>query len=979
LGNWKNKMPPPEANVSLSASPESNKEVVWPFAVPKHVHLQPLLSKLRSGMDPDERNTFLANAACELSAEHPDWNLFAGQCLMQQLHRSTRNTFSACVEQLATAPCDCGSQSCNHSRLDKETYLPFVRRHAERLDKMIDPTRDWRFDFQAVSTWLRGGYLLEIQKRAVERPQYALLREAVYKYTKSARHRFPWHDRSDWSVIGLGFLLAVLFMLVDPTRTSRSVAFWTLQMAGLPPVMRNALWAWMLLVHGLAWTLFCAWAHWSVVPFLVQQSRHHRVCGYLLFGLDLFSCLVPRPEIDEWLLQDIQASYNASSQWRHSSATPTRLYSGMARGQLSSCFLQSEQGDSLEDINATTNEYSMISRGGGGGCIDSTCIRARGMFIHSTAGHSNGLPAMLRVREAVAQYVDQGGGKRKGALCISIQPWHADILETIKMRRNNGCSLFFAVFANDLLYERVRSNGRWTFFCPTKAPGLIEATGSEFKRLYESYEQRPECVYHSMAALTFLELIAAEVIESGIFVNHKEIMTRRCNQRNLGTIRCSNLCQEITEWSGQVPASRLSWWRRWFAPVVHETAVCNLASIPLEQFLLPGPASIHDPVVENRPSAAFLRALEEERQGATVDVAEVGVPAAQRRKLSLAGIPEEERERFHVDFRGLFLAAAHSVRELNAVLDATTNPTEGTRRSNAAHRPVGLGVLGLASQLARLAAAFGGPVSRVLNVEMFEAIQFGAWTSSNELAQRDGAYSSFRGSPASEGKFQHDLALEDEAANLCEPRTLHTSGRWDWDGLRAKVVRFGVRNSLLTAVMPTVSTGPLTGNPSPCIEPPRKLVMRMSNKSGEYVQWFHPFVETVERLGYGHVLSKVREQGGSAQSLMALPEWVRAVYRTFGEVPAMALQDMAADRGQFIDQSQSLNLPIIDTSPSAVARLLLRGHKLALKCSIYYADPQRASNTQNLATTIVSTPKKMVAEEQKTCSRTDREGCTACQ
>ena len=580
-------------------------------------------------------------------------------------------------------------------------------------------------------------------------------------------------------------------------------------------------------------------------------------------------------------------SYHLLSQQWFIHASPTLFNAGTPTPQMSSCFLLTMQDDSVEGIFETLKQCARISKGAGGIGLSISTIRAKGSYIRGTNGTSNGIVPMLRVFNNTARYVDQGGGKRKGAFAVYLEPWHADILEFLELRKNNGVEdmrtrdLFLGLWVPDLFMQRVSQNASWSLFCPDAAPGLSDVHSDAFEAKYTAYEKDPLRARTTVAARTIWEKILESQIETGVpYIMFKDACNRKSNQQNLGTIRGSNLCTEIVEYT---------------AP--DETAVCNLASVSLPRFV---------------------------RDDGTFD---------------------------HAKLYDICVVMTHN---LNAVIDRNHYPTEEAKRSNLRHRPIGLGVQGLADTFALLQLPFDSPEARALNLAIFETIYFAACTASMELARVHGPYATFAGSPLSQGRFQFDLWDNNHGR-------VYTSERWDWEGLRANITEHGVRNSLLVAPMPTASTSQILGN-TECFEPVTSNLYVRRTLCGEFVCVNRHLVRNLLELGLWtpDMKDQIIRANGSVQAIDAIPLALRAVYKTVWEIGAKCLIDLAADRGRFIDQSQSLNAHMVDATYSKLTSMHFYAWKSGLKTGMYYLRTQAAAE----------------ALQVTVCQR--EQGCTSC-
>ncbi|KAI8470436.1 MAG: NSG5 protein [Monoraphidium minutum] len=586
-------------------------------------------------------------------------------------------------------------------------------------------------------------------------------------------------------------------------------------------------------------------------------------------------------------MQDIDAAvrtYHLLSERWFTHASPTLFNAGTPRPQLSSCFLVCCKGDSIEGIYDTLKECATISKSAGGIGVSIHNIRATGSYIRGTNGTSNGIVPMLRVFNDTARYVDQGGGKRKGAFAIYIEPWHADVFDFIELRKNHGKEearardLFYALWLNDLFMKRVESNEDWSLFCPNEAPGLAEVWGEEFDALYTKYEREGRARKVVRAQQLWFSILECQ-IETGVpFMLFKDACNRKSNQQNLGTIKCSNLCTEIVEYT---------------AP--DETAVCNLASIALPRFV--------------------------RERGAT--------PGYEGRKL-VGSLGADNR---YFDFDKL-AEVTHTVTEnLNKIIDVNYYPVESARKSNMRHRPIGIGVQGLADTFLLLGLAFDSPEAQQLNKEIFECIYFSALQTSNSLAKVEGPYETYEGSPVSKGVLQHDMW-----------GTPAPSTRWDWAGLRDNIKAHGVRNSLLLAPMPTASTSQILGN-NECFEPYTSNIYVRRVLSGEFTVVNQHLLHdlTTQNLWNPNLKNELVAANGSVQEL-DIPMRLKSLYKTVWEIKQRVIIDMAADRGAFIDQSQSLNVHMSDPNFGKLTSLHFYAWKAGLKTGMYYLRTRAAAD-----------------------------------
>jgi ribonucleoside-diphosphate reductase alpha subunit len=618
-------------------------------------------------------------------------------------------------------------------------------------------------------------------------------------------------------------------------------------------------------------------------------------------------------------LEHLRTTYDLLSQGYYTHATPTLFAAGMKRCQMSSCFLLTMKEDSIDGIFDTMKQCALISKFAGGIGLDVTKIRATKSYIKGTNGHSNGIVPMLRIFNNVARYVDQGGGKRKGSFAMYIEPWHADIEEFLELRKNHGKEesrardLFYALWIPDLFMERVTTGGNWSLFCPHECPGLCDVYGDEFNELYSRYEQQGKARKQIPAMVLWQRILTSQVETGTPYMLYKDHVNRKSMQANIGIIRSSNLCAEIVEHTNP-----------------EEVAVCNLASINLSSFVVTGAAAAGP-----CESAAAYYDLDKLREV-------VGVV----------------------------------VRNLNAVIDSNYYPVEEARRSNTLHRPVGLGVQGLADVFAMMGYAFDDPEAKHLNRRIFEHMYFAALTESCRLAEEKGAYASFAGSPASTGILQFDLWAEcrhfdhhDMDPGLSEP----------WRSLKERIVTHGLRNSLLVALMPTASTSQILGN-NECFEPFTNNIYSRRTLAGEFmVANKHLQKELLERKVWSREFAERLMAGnGSIQDMHDLPEDVRKRYRTVWEIPQRSVLEMAIARGPFVDQTQSMNVFMAEPSITKLSAMHFFGWKNGLKTGSYYIRTRPSAKPIQFTVTQSTPPdSEQAAVEPSAADAGECEACSA--
>ncbi|WKZ59948.1 MAG: ribonucleoside-diphosphate reductase subunit alpha [Cyclobacteriaceae bacterium] len=559
--------------------------------------------------------------------------------------------------------------------------------------------------------------------------------------------------------------------------------------------------------------------------------------------------------------EDIPAAietYNLLSEKWFTHATPTLFNAGTPKPQLSSCFLLTMKDDSIDGIYDTLKQCAKISQSAGGIGLSIHSVRAKGSYIKGTGGTSNGIVPMLRNFDMTARYVDQGGGKRKGSFAIYLEPWHADVFDFLDLKKNHGKEemrardLFYAMWIPDLFMQRVENNEMWSLFCPNEAPGLADVWGEEFERLYDKYEKEGKARKQVKAQDLWFEILESQIETGTPYILYKDSANRKSNQKNLGTIKSSNLCTEIIEYTSK-----------------DEVAVCNLASLALPKFVT-------------------------------------------------------DDGKF--DHQKLYEITKVVTRNLNKVIDVNYYPVEEARNSNMRHRPIGLGVQGLADAFIMLRMPFDSEEARRLNEDIFETIYFGAMEASMELAKVQGPYETFKGSPVSKGIFQFDMWG-------VNPK----SGRWNWEQLKQEVKKHGVRNSLLLAPMPTASTSQILGN-NECFEPYTSNIYTRRTLSGEFIIANKHLMKDLIDLGLWNetMRQKLIATNGSVQPIPEIPQNIKDIYKTVWEISQKAIIDMSADRGAYICQSQSLNIHLKDPNFGKLTSMHFYAWKKGLKTGMYY-------------------------------------------
>ncbi|WOK06639.1 ribonucleoside-diphosphate reductase subunit alpha [Imperialibacter roseus] len=608
-------------------------------------------------------------------------------------------------------------------------------------------------------------------------------------------------------------------------------------------------------------------------------------------------------------IDSVIETYNLLSEKWFTHATPTLFNAGTPKPQLSSCFLLQMKDDSIDGIYDTLKQCAKISQSAGGIGLSIHNVRATGSYIRGTNGVSNGIIPMLRNFDMTARYVDQGGGKRKGSFAIYIEPWHADIFDFLQLKKNHGKEelrardLFYALWIPDLFMKRVESNSEWSLLDPNECPGLSDCWGEEFERLYEKYEKEGKARRSVKAQELWFEILEAQ-IETGVpYMLFKDAANRKSNQKNLGTIKSSNLCTEIIEYT---------------AP--DEVAVCNLASLSLPKYV---------------------------------------------------------NEDGTFDHQKLYEITKVATKNLNKVIDVNYYPVPEARKSNMRHRPIGLGVQGLADAFILMRYPFESPEAKQLNKEIFETIYFAAMEASMEIAKVEGAYETFKGSPTSKGIFQFDMW-----------GVTPDSGRWDWEKLKQEVKKNGVRNSLLVAPMPTASTSQILGN-NECFEPYTSNIYTRRVLSGEFIVVNKHLLKDLIKLNLWSedMKNQLMGENGSIQNIPGIPDDIKELYKTVWEISQKTILEMAGDRGPYICQSQSLNIHMLNPNFGKLTSMHFTAWKLGLKTGMYYLRTKAATDAikftvekQKNKVPTAAELEEMDAKNQAdmSCSLDDPESCESC-
>jgi ribonucleoside-diphosphate reductase alpha subunit len=764
-----------------------------PIVEPTTVAIK-VIDGLYDGVTTSELDNLAAEVAATNTTRHPDYALLASRIAVSNLHKNTKKSFSATIEDLFkyTDP-----KTGQRASLVADDVYEIVMNNAEVLDSSIIYDRDFRFDYFGFKT-LERSYLLRCEGKNVERPQHLFMRVAIG-------------------------------------------------------------------IH--------------------------------------------KADIDSAL-----ETYNLMSEGWFTHATPTLFNAGTPKPQMSSCFLLTMKSDSISGIYDTLTQCAKISQSAGGIGLAMHDIRATGSYIKGTNGTSNGIVPMLRVFNDTARYVDQGGGKRKGSFAIYLEPWHADVFDFLDLKKNHGKEeqrardLFYALWVSDLFMQRVEDNAEWTLMCPNECPGLSDTYGKKFEELYLRYEREGRGRKTIKAQDLWFKIMESQIETGTPYILYKDACNEKSNQKNLGTIRSSNLCTEIIEYT---------------AP--DEVAVCNLASLALPKYVVDG----------------------------------------------------------KFDHDRLFEVTYVVTKNLNKIIDYNYYPVPEARKSNMRHRPIGIGVQGLADAFILMRYSFDSPEAKALNSEIFETIYYAALTASKDLAIENGPYETFAGSPVSQGILQFDMW------------GVTPTKRWEWDILREEVKKNGVRNSLLIAPMPTASTAQILGN-NECFEPYTSNIYTRRVLSGEYIIVNKHLMMDLVKLGMWNenMKNKIVAANGSVQTIAEIPQNLKDIYKTAWEISQKAVIDMAADRGAFIDQSQSLNIFMENANFAKLTSMHFYGWKKGLKTGMYYLRTKAATDAIKFTLekeTVVTTPTPLMdkSEEVNTadyeqrmaeisCSLDNPEGCEMC-
>lgn len=835
------------------------------------------------GVTTSELDELAAETAAHLTAEHPDYGLLAARICVSNLHKNTGKNFVETMKRLHAHR----DKTNQPAPLIDASVLAFIERNAPTLNGAIIYDRDYSYDYFGFKT-LERSYLMRLDGKVIERPQHMLMRVAAgihYYVPKKQQQRLLQLEQKQQEAKNRLLLAKQDDNASDSTSCDGS-----------------------------------------------KDSKANNDGGAACKKNSSSSSSVREAEESEEDEEDKRANdaaleatletYNYMSQGWFTHASPTLFNAGTPRPALSSCFLLQIQSDSIEGIYDTLKQTAMISKSAGGIGLAVHTVRATGSYIRGTNGTSNGLVPMLRVFNNTARYVDQGGGKRKGAFAVYLEPWHADIDYFLNLRKNTGTDeqrtrdLFLGLWVPDLFMRRALADQHWTLFCPNEAPGLPELWGPKFDALYIRYEQEGRG-RKTMRARVLLDAIIAAQVETGVpYMLYKDACNNKSNQKNLGTIKCSNLCVEIVEFTSP-----------------DEVAVCNLASIALPMFVREVSESASSSEASASASVATSVSASASASASYSSSSASGSAGPFLEPGSHVGRLNQRRVAF--DFKKLYDVVQIVTRNLNRVIDINYYPVVEARRSNMRHRPIGIGVQGLADTFVKMRMPFDGPEAARLNRDIFETMYFAALAASKDLAKRHGPYASYQGSPVSQGILQFDMW--DKKPPL--------SGMWDWNGLRKEIAANGVRNSLLIAPMPTASTSQILGNCEGIEAPTSNLYVRRT-LAGEFVCVSRHLLADLVELGLWtpQLKNKLIAHGGSVQNLSEVPSHIKALYKTVWELSQKVIINMAAERGVYVDQSQSMNIHIANATVDKMRAMHFYAWEKGLKSGMYYLRTRPAAD-----------------------------------
>jgi ribonucleoside-diphosphate reductase alpha chain len=874
-----------------SLSKDLDQKVIDPVKITLEV-----VEKIHDGISTSLIDSFTAEICHSKAIEHPHFNVLASRLIIGDHQKTIQITanlkFSEVCKLLYTNTDQLGEQS----PLISDEMYEMSQENKDLIDNMIDDKRDFLLDYFGFKT-LTKNYLLKVAGKVVETPQHMFMRVALGIHGK--------------------FKLPPTALTVKLNKIVQELAN-----SNIPEEELKAKAVKMLEI-----------ATGRTTDFKLDEGKLYEA------DFDL-----------------VKETYDLLSTKYFTHATPTLYNAGTKWPQFFSCFLKG-MGDSLtgQNNNSTGSIYTTlekvaeISKRSGGIGIHVHDIRANGSYIRGTGGKGDGLVPMLKVYNDTARYVNQGG-RRSGSFAIYLEPWHADIQDFLKLGLKHGDQnrrapdLFYALWISDLFMERVKTNEPWSLMCPSECPGLSNVYGKEFRKLYEKYEKEGRVVKTINAQDLWLEILKSQIETGTPYMTYKDAANYKSNQKNVGTIKSSNLCVEIMEVSN-----------------TEKYACCVLASIVLPTYVIPVPAQM-------AKSKKVTKDSKEEH--------------VTKKDTSVKEVKEEHEPEFMFDHSKLASVVKVVTRNLNVLIDKNYYPVEETRHSNMSERPIGIGVQGLADVFFKLGLAYDSEEAIKLDREIMETIYFAALTSSMELSKKDGPYATFKGSPISKGQFQFDLWKE-FPTNKEHPTEIILSGRHDWDKLRKDIKKHGVRNSLVTALMPTATTSQIMGSASESFEPITSNCYTRRVKAGEFLV-INPYMAAdLIKAGLWNedMRQKLLNSRGSIQSFDEIPQKLKNIYKTVWEIQQKVLIDHSVARGPFIDQSQSLNLYFADGNPDKITKAHFYGWSKGLKTGSYYIRTKPAINAASF-----TNETKDSREEHVQTSPTKRppvdtineESCTSC-
>ena len=873
-----------------------------------------VIDQLYNKISTNKIDELTAEQCASMASIHPDYNILASRVIISNHHRDTPNTFSKAMSMLYKYK----NKHEKHSPMLSDDFYSFIHKRASLFDAICgDCKKDYLLDYFGFKT-LEKSYLMRINGKIVERPQYMWLRVAIGIH-------LPQSSKKQSNI------LPPVVANSSPIRSEeRTKNLLNQTEEGVPSTLLQETTSMFDGTKGKENAK-------TKIPFSKQAieviSKENG--GEPRVGLNRkpnkITEYVFTEEEEAELIQRITETYELMSNKYFTHATPTLFNAGTPHPQLSSCFLESMEDDSIEGIYNTLKDCALISKWAGGIGLHIHNVRASGSHINGTNGTSNGLVPMLKVFNNTARYVDQGGGKRNGSIAIYLEPWHADIEVFLQMRKNHGDEelkardLFYALWIPDLFMERVKTGGTWTLMCPDECPGLSDVYSSKFNTLYIQYEKDGKGRKTMNARDLWFQILDSQMETGTPYLLYKDAANEKSNQKNIGTIKSSNLCTEIIEYSDS-----------------NETAVCNLASIALPSF------------VENEGKNNGL--LPEGGQDTAEEVTEASPEPKMNFSKRNVDLPSEATPlKKHFNYEKLHEVVKVVTNNLNRVIDVNYYPIEKTRKSNFRHRPIGIGIQGLADVFMLMDIPFSSDEAKIINENIFETIYHAALEKSCELAMKEGAYETFEGSPASQGILQFDLwnsyshfstlrfeklifdSGDASAKNVKSGEDGGSPQRYKWDELKNKIKKYGLRNSLLVAPMPTASTSQILGF-NECFEPITSNIYSRRTLAGEFIITNKYLINDLIKLNLWNekIKNNIIANNGSVQQLDIIPKEIREKYKTVWEIPMRHLIDMSADRGKYICQSQSLNLWLEDPNYNNLTSMHFYAWSKGLKTGLYY-------------------------------------------